>query len=79
MFDIKPKPLYHWYRNHLSDYKSDIEQGKWQKDKIPKVVDEQNGEILSESPVYIVSAEKNPYLYQAKSSVYISCNISKGK
>jgi transposase len=57
MFDIKPKTLYHWYRNHLSNYKPDIEQGKWQKDTIPRKVDEQTGEILSESPVYIAKPE----------------------
>jgi transposase len=56
MFDIKPKTLYHWYRNHLSDYKPDIEQGKWLKDKIP-IADQQTGEILSESPVYIAKPE----------------------
>lgn len=56
MFSLKPKTLYHWYRNHLSNYKEDIEQGNWQKDKIPKV-DEQTGEILSESPVYIAKPE----------------------
>jgi transposase len=56
MFSLKPKTLYHWYRNHLSNYKPDIEQGKWQKDKIPKA-DEQTGEILSESPVYIAKPE----------------------
>lgn len=56
MFSLKPKTLYHWYRNHLSNYKPDIEQGKWQKDKIPKA-DEQTGEILSETPVYIAKPE----------------------
>jgi transposase len=56
MFDLKPKTLYHWYRNHLSDYNTDIEQGKWLKDKIP-IADEQTGEILSESPVYIAKPE----------------------
>jgi transposase len=40
----------------LSNYKPDIEQGKWKKDTIPKV-DEQTGEILSESPVYIANPE----------------------
>jgi transposase len=57
MFSLKPRTLYHWYRNHLSNYKPDIEQGNWQKDKIPKIVDEQTGEILSESPVYIAKPE----------------------
>lgn len=56
MFSLKPRTLYHWYRNHLSNYKPDIEQGKWQKDKIPKA-DGETGEILSETPVYIAKPE----------------------
>jgi hypothetical protein len=56
MFNIKPKTLYHWYCDHLSNYKPDIEQGKWLKDKIP-IADQQTGEILSESPVYIARPE----------------------
>ena len=40
----------------MSNYNPDIEQGNWQKDKIPKV-DGQTGEILSESPVYIAKPE----------------------
>ena len=56
MFDLKPKTLYHWYRNYLSDYNIDIEQGTWLKDKIP-IADQQTGEILSEIPVYIAKPE----------------------
>lgn len=56
MFGIKPKTLYHWYRNHLSDYKTDIEQGKWLRNKIP-IVDVQTWEALAESPVYIAKPE----------------------
>lgn len=56
MFDFKPKTLYHWYRNYLSDYPDDIVTGKWLKDKI-SIVDEQTGEIKSEKPVYIAKPE----------------------
>jgi len=56
MFDIKPKTLYTWYRNYLSDYNKDIEEGKWLKDKIP-IADKETGEILKELPVYIAKPE----------------------
>jgi len=56
MFDFKPKTLYHWYRNYLSDYQNDINSGIWLKNKIP-IVDEQTGEIKSERPVYIAKPE----------------------
>jgi len=56
MFDIKPKTLYSWYRNYLSDYKKDIEEGRWGKDKIP-IADKETGEIKKELPVYIARPE----------------------
>lgn len=56
MFDLKPKTLYHWYRNHLSNYKADIEQGKWLNNKISDV-DMQTGEVLAENPVYIAKPQ----------------------
>jgi len=56
MYDIKPKTLYHWYRNYLSDYKPDKESGKWLKEKIP-IADKNTGEILHELPVYVVKPE----------------------
>jgi len=56
MFDIKPKTLYSWYRNYLSDYKTDIQEGKWLKDKIP-IADKETGEIKQELPVYIAKPE----------------------
>lgn len=56
MFDIKPKTLYHWYRNHLSGYKEDIQDGSWHKDKIP-IVDKETGEIKEDLPVYIAKSE----------------------
>jgi len=56
MFDIKPKTLYNWYRNYLSDYNKDKEEGKWLKDTIP-IADKETGEILKELPVYIAKPE----------------------
>jgi len=56
MYDIKPKTLYHWYRNYLSDYRQDKESGKWLKEKIP-IADKNTGEILHELPVYVVKPE----------------------
>lgn len=56
MFDIKPKTLYQMYRNHLSDYKPEVEQGKWPAGKIP-LCDKETGEVLSEQPVYIAKPE----------------------
>jgi transposase len=56
MFDIKPKTLYNWYRNYLSDYSKDKEEGKWLKNKIP-IADKDTGEIQKEIPVYIAKPE----------------------
>lgn len=56
MFDIKPKTLYHIYRNHLSDYKPDIERGKWPAGKIP-LCDKETGEVLGEKAIYVAKAE----------------------
>ncbi len=52
MFDIQPKTLYRWYRNHLSDYKPDIEQGKWHP-KYLEHVEVQTGEITRGKPLYV--------------------------
>jgi transposase len=54
--DILPKTLYHWYRNHLSDYVPDKESGRWH----PKSLiwaDEQTGEIFKEQPLYVFKPE----------------------
>ncbi len=56
MFDIKAKTLYHIYRNHLSDYKPDTEQGTWPNGYID-VWDKETGEVLGRQPVYIVKSE----------------------
>jgi hypothetical protein len=55
MFDIKPQTLQHWYKNVLSDYLSDINDGKWHPQKIISV-DKFTGEI-KEKPVYIFKKE----------------------
>jgi transposase len=56
MFDILPGTLYHWYRDHISDYHSDKSSGKWPDASIPDV-DEDTGEILKEQPVPILKPE----------------------
>lgn len=56
MFDIKPKTLYHIYRNGLSDYKLDIEKGKWNNKKVENI-DFETGEILKPKTVYIAKEE----------------------
>ncbi|MDP2424422.1 MAG: transposase [Bacteroidales bacterium] len=53
---FKPKTLYGWYRNYLSDYNTDKEQGRWD-DKKVDVVDEQTGEILKQKTIYIAKPE----------------------
>ena len=44
MFDIKPQTLQYWYKNFLSDYVSDINDGKWHPQKI-EIVDKCTDEI----------------------------------
>ena len=56
MFDIKPKTLYHWYREHLSDYKPDIEHKKWHPKHL-EYVDEHTGEITMGKPLYVFKPE----------------------
>lgn len=56
MFDLKPKTLYNQYRNGLSDYKIDIENGKWGNKKV-EIIDFETGEILKPKTVYIAKEE----------------------
>jgi transposase len=56
MWDILPGTLYHWYRNHLSDYQSDLASGKWPQNEVI-TADEDTGEILEEQPVYVFKPE----------------------
>ncbi|MDR3326830.1 MAG: hypothetical protein LBT04_01635 [Prevotellaceae bacterium] len=51
MFEIKPKRLYHAYKEVLSDYRSDIASEKWKSKKIESV-DTKTGEI-KELPLYV--------------------------
>jgi transposase len=53
---LKPKTLYHWYRNYLSAYTLDKEQGKWDDKKVENINTE-TGEILASKTVYIAKAE----------------------
>jgi len=52
IFSLKPKTLYHWYRNHLSDYKPDIENKAWHPRYLENL-DEQTGEITKGKPLYV--------------------------
>lgn len=52
MWDILPGTLYHWYRNHLSDYYPDKASGKWPENAVI-TSNEATGEILEEKPVYV--------------------------
>jgi hypothetical protein len=56
LWDIGPRRLSYWYRNCLSDYNGDMEQGKWKPDEII-VADETTGEVMKEQPVYVYKPE----------------------
>ena len=56
MFDILPGTLYHWYRDHISDYHSDKRSANWPDASIMDV-DEDTGEIFKEQPVPILKPE----------------------
>ena len=55
MFDIKPQTLQYWYKNFLSDYNPDIDNGRWHPQKI-ETVDKDTGEIKIK-PVYVFRKE----------------------
>jgi transposase-like protein len=55
LFGLKIKTLYYWYKEYLSDYRSDIKSKKWCSEKI-EVIDKKTGEI-KEKPVYVLKAE----------------------
>jgi len=56
MFDILPGTLYHWYREHLSDYNTDKSSGKCPQNTV-LTVDHDTGEVLKEKPVYVFKPE----------------------
>ncbi len=53
-----PKPFTAGIRNHLSDYKPDIEQGKWHP-KFLEHVEVQTGEITRGKPLYVFDRGKS--------------------
>jgi transposase len=52
MWDILPRTLYKWYRDHLSDYLPDKSVGKWPA-KFIEEIDQATGEVIQEKPVAI--------------------------
>ena len=56
MWDILPGTLYHWYRDHISDYLPDQSSGKWPSQSLMEV-DRETGEVLKEQPVYVLKPE----------------------
>jgi transposase len=52
---MKIKTLYHIYKEHLSDYRSDIETKIWSKEQI-EIVNKNTGEI-SKKPLYVFKPE----------------------
>lgn len=56
IFCIKPKTLYHWYRNHLSDYPSDKEKEQWPPNHLEKL-NTQTGELEKHKPLYVFKPE----------------------
>jgi hypothetical protein len=51
-----PKTLYHWYRNHISDYNPDKASGAWHP-KILYEADEAIGEISGTQPLSVFNPE----------------------
>ena len=56
MWDILPGTLYHWYRDHISDYLPDRSSGKWPSESLMDI-DYDTGEVLKEQPVYVLKPE----------------------
>jgi len=56
MWDIRPGTLYHWYRDHISDYPDDRSSGKWPSKSLMEI-DYDTGEVLKEQPVYVMKPE----------------------
>lgn len=55
MFCLKVKTLYHIYKEHLSDYRADMESKAWSKEKM-ETVNKSTGEV-SERPLYVFKPE----------------------
>jgi transposase len=56
VFRLQPKTLYHWYRNHLSDYLSDKEKEQWPPKHIEHL-DMETGELEKQKPLYVFNPE----------------------
>lgn len=56
VFRIQPKTLYHWYRNHLSDYLSDKEKEQWPPKHLEHL-DMETGELEKQKPLYVFKPE----------------------
>lgn len=53
---IEPKTLYHWYRNHISDYQTEKETEQWPAKHIEDV-NRETGEIEKQKPLYVFKPE----------------------
>lgn len=56
MFQLKPRTLYHWYRNFISDYHQDNKEGKFAAHKVYDF-DPDTGEVKKEQVVHIVQPQ----------------------
>ncbi|HKK59313.1 MAG TPA: transposase [Salinivirga sp.] len=56
IFSLKPKTLYHWYRNYLSAYNPDKDSGVWHP-KYLENIDMETGEITKGKPLYVFKPE----------------------
>ncbi len=57
LFNIKPKTLYYWYRNYLSNYKEDIENKKWHPKQL-EIIDKDTEEITKGKPLYVFKPDQ---------------------
>jgi transposase len=53
---LQPKTVYHWYRNHLSDYLPEIERGEWPPNHLEHLNTE-TGELEKQKPLYVFKPE----------------------
>lgn len=55
LYGLEPKTLHKWYKDQISDYKTDKERGEFLGQKACEVA-EQTGEIIKEIPIHIFKA-----------------------
>jgi transposase len=53
---LQPKTLYHWYRNHLSDYLPDISSEQWPPNHLEHL-NTDTGELEKQKPLYVFKPE----------------------